>query len=181
MDEIARRTREESWLVLRAQAGDRQALEALVDRLLPPLRGYLRRLVPGPESDDVLQDCLVLVFRSLGALRDPELLRPWAYRIASREAFRRTSGLRNEAARRDGGDALDEVPVPAIEPVFLATLDRALARLPPRHRAVVALHYFEQMTFADVAAVLAVPVGTVKSRLAEALRRLRGDLGKEEP
>ena len=77
-------------LVLRAQAGDREALEELLRAVQPKLQRYLRALIGhDAASDDVLQEVLFLIYRKLGWLREPKVFEAWAYRIASREAFRR--------------------------------------------------------------------------------------------
>ena len=166
--------RHEAFLVLLAQAGDRDALGALLEGVQPRLRGYLRMLTRDPSrADDVLQDVFVIAVRKLRHLRDPLLFRPWMYRIATREAQR---GV------RPADDSIDA----HAEPADAADTERALlaqetrerlredvAGLPDRARAVIALHYFEQMTLEEIAAVLDAPLGTVKSRLAYGLAALR--------
>src|SRR5215510_5636021 len=76
------------WALL-AQAGDQEALDALFKVIQDPLYRYIFALV-GEHSltEDILQEVLLLIFRKLCWLREPEFLRPWMYRIASREAFR---------------------------------------------------------------------------------------------
>src|SRR5215213_7028293 len=79
----------ESFLVLRAQGGSRPALEELLRSVQAPLYGYLRGVVGDAAlAEDVLQDVMVQVSRKLGWLRDPRLFRAWAFRIATRRAFR---------------------------------------------------------------------------------------------
>ena len=166
--------RDEAFLVLLAQTGDREALGGLLAGVQPRLRGYLRMLTRDPaRADDVLQDVFVIAVRKLVFLRDPALFRPWLYRIATREARRRGP---------PAGPSLDDVPEPAgtiaLEQTILDAESREQLRarvgeLPPRAREVIALHYFEEMPLHDVAAVLDAPLGTVKSRLAYGLSRLR--------
>jgi DNA-directed RNA polymerase specialized sigma24 family protein len=74
--------------VLRAQCGDREALELLLRGVQPSLRRYLMRLVGASSADDVLQEVRILVSRKLKWLDVPEAFHPWAYRLASRAAFR---------------------------------------------------------------------------------------------
>src|SRR5262245_14521480 len=77
-------------LILLAQVGDRRALEELLRGIQRPLYDYLVGLVGNAHvAEDVLQDVFVLLWRKLPWLRDPALFRPWVYRIASREGFRR--------------------------------------------------------------------------------------------
>jgi RNA polymerase sigma factor (sigma-70 family) len=93
-------------LVLLAQSGDRGALNQLLGDLQDGLYGYLVRLVGDKHlAEDILQDVFVLIWRKLRWLRDPEVFRPWAYRIASREAFRRLRKHRVQA-RALGEEAL---------------------------------------------------------------------------
>jgi RNA polymerase sigma-70 factor (ECF subfamily) len=160
--------------VLRAQSGDREALELLLQSIQPSLSRYLRGLVGGSNSDDVLQDALIIVATKLGWLEQPELLRPWAFRIASRAAFKHL-----KRARRWLGDdaALQDIAAPdppASNELLgeLATMDG----ISPASRAVLVLHFQEEMPLADVAAVLELPLGTVKSRLAYGLQALRKQL-----
>jgi RNA polymerase sigma-70 factor (ECF subfamily) len=164
-------------LVLLAQAGDRAALGELFLYVQAPLHAYLARVLCDDHlAEDVLQDVFVIVWRKLWWLREPELFRPWVYRIASREAFRR---LRKERfwVRLRGEPRL--AALPAAEPPetipreWLEALPDRLAALTPASRAVLLLHYLEGLTLDEVAAVLALPAGTVKSRLAYGLAALR--------
>jgi RNA polymerase sigma-70 factor (ECF subfamily) len=177
---------ERAW-VLRAQAGDREALDRLLQAVQEPLYRYLGSLMGrGPGTEDVLQEVFVLLYRHLRGLHDPALFRPWAYRIASREAFRalRKERRRPEIALEAGALATLPEPPERLEAAERAALLHDLeARVPalleavsPASRAVLALHYLEEMTLEEVAGVLGIPLGTAKSRLAyglETLRRLR--------
>lgn len=171
-------------LILLAQAGDRQALGELLRLAQEPLHRYLYRLVADRHlADDVLQDVFVLVWRKLPWLRDPALFRPWLYRIASREAFRRLRRERLWAVHATDADlAALAQPVEPPEPAVLATLPDQVASLSPASRAVLLLHYAQGLTLDEIAAALEVPPGTVKSRLAYGLAALRQRLTPtEEP
>jgi len=74
----------EARLVLRAQAGDRDALECVLRDLQKPLLGYISGVVGRTAANDVLQETLLQICRKLKWLHQPELFRPWAYPIASR-------------------------------------------------------------------------------------------------
>lgn len=161
-------------LVLRAQSGDREAFDALLREAGPPLLRYVTRVTGNATlAEDVVQDCLVAIVRKIAWLSDPSLFRPWAYRIASRLAFR---ALKKERIFVESSDeaAYEERPEdPWMRDRLLASLDR----LSPASRAVITLHYLEEMPLSEVAAVLDLNVGTVKSRLAYGLAQLR----KENP
>jgi RNA polymerase sigma-70 factor (ECF subfamily) len=164
-------------LVLLAQSGDRGALNQLLCDLQDGLYGYLVRLVDDKHlAEDILQEVFVLIWRKLGWLRDPEVFRPWAYRIASREAFRRLRKHRAHARMLGNEAQLDGIPAPEAPPLRQAwaeVLPGLLALLSPASRAVLILHYLQGMTLYEVADILEVPPGTVKSRLAYGLATLR--------
>ncbi|HVR38164.1 MAG TPA: sigma-70 family RNA polymerase sigma factor [Thermoanaerobaculia bacterium] len=155
-------------LVLRAQSGDRDAFDALLRDVAPPLHRYIARLVDDVAlADDVTQDVLIAIVRKITWLNDPSLFRAWAYRIASRAAFR---ALRKRRAVifepiEEATAFIESTPEPWLE--------ERVARLSPASRAVITLHYFEEMPLADVADILDLSLGTVKSRLAYGLTQLR--------
>lgn len=160
----------ERALVLRAQSGDRDAFDALLRDIAPPLHRYVSRVTGDSAlTDDVVQETLIAIVRKLTWLSDPSLFRAWAFRIASRNAFRH---LRR---RRRIHEPLDEIAseVPDVDPWQRERLLASLERLPPASRAVVTLHYLEEMPLSEVAAVLDLNVGTVKSRLSYGLAQLR--------
>ena len=164
----------QAWLVLQAQSGDRMALEALLESVQRPLYRYVLGLT-GDRSlaDDVLQETLVRIYRKLRWLDDPALFRPWAYRIASREAFR-VLGRRRQLQECEVDDsALDAVPDIEMVAPKPGDLERLISHASPASRAVLLLHYQDDLTIEEVAGVLGIPPGTVKSRLACGLRQLR--------
>jgi len=165
---------EEARWVLRAQCGDREALESLLRKVQPSLRRYLFGLVGAGEADDVLQDVLILVVRKLSYLDQPRVFRAWAFRIASREAFRHLKRRKRLAEQEIDDTFVDEIAAPS-SPPSSEVLDGLLNShaLSTAVRAVLVLHFREEMALADVAAILEIPVGTVKSRLAFGLRALR--------
>jgi RNA polymerase sigma-70 factor, ECF subfamily len=182
MSDVAER---EVFLVLRAQSGDREALDALLASVQEPLYRYLLTLVRERHlAEDVLQETFVRVYRKLGWLREPELFRPWAYRIATREAFRQLKRERRWTEQVRDEEVLDVVAAPPPREEFAhelsARLRETVAGLSPASRAVVVLYYLHEMSLEETAAVLGVPLGTVKSRLAYGLESLRRQLKEPE-
>src|SRR5262249_15657302 len=171
------------WVV-RAQCGDRDAMEYVLRTIQLPLQRYVGRLVGPTAADDVLQTALIAVARHLKWLSEPRLVRRWAYRIASRAAF---DHLRKEKWRgpHDSDQTLlDNLVAAEPRPSGLevqALLDSS--GVSPPCRAVLLLHFQEEMPLADVAAIPEPPLGTVKSRLAYGLAALRRYLAdkKESP
>ncbi len=172
-------TYQESLWVLRAQLGDRDALELLLRSILPSLERVARGLVGPTGADDVVQETLFLVYRKLRQLAAPQLLRPWAFRIAKRVALHQ---LKKEERWLEGtGDdaVLDAIPAPETRPsdeTLAAMLDRG--DVSAASRVVLVLHFQEGLSLPEVAAVLELPLGTVKSRLAYGLSALRRRLHK---
>jgi RNA polymerase sigma-70 factor (ECF subfamily) len=168
-------------LVLRCQRGDRSALEELVTTWEGKLFYFFRRL--GSEENDawdLLQQTWVKVLRGLAGLKDPGNLAPWLYRIARNTAI---SHGQVQALHRE---RLEELPAPAESDEVGHDLDDAeqihhgLLQLALPHREVLTLHFLESMSVEEIAHVLEVPAGTVKSRLYHAKRALRAVLTKEE-
>jgi RNA polymerase sigma-70 factor (ECF subfamily) len=167
-------SREQAQWVLRAQCNDREALELLLRSAQPSLHRYLCGVVGRSSADDVLQDVLILVCRKLTWLQAPELFRPWVYRIASRAAFRylKQERLWSEQVRDEvllEGTLSPDAHLP--EGVIEDLLNAGV--LSPASRAVLTLHFQEELSLPEVAAILEIPLGTVKSRLAYGLTALR--------
>jgi len=163
--------------VLRAQCGDREALEMLLRAVQPSLRRYLTRLVGPSSADDVLQETLILVSRKLRWLEAPEAFHPWAFRVASRVAFRHLKKEKRWSAQVRDDAVLEDLPAAdtAVPPELLPELLKSDA-LSPASRAVLVLHFQEEVSLPEVAAILEIPLGTVKSRLAYGLAALRRKL-----
>jgi len=163
--------------VLRAQCGDREALEALLRSVQPSLRRYLSGLAGATDADDLMQDVLVIVIRRLGTLDDPKLFRPWSFRIASREAFRYIRKRRLWQGRQEADAQLEDMPMPETRPSgeLLQQLLESDA-VSPASRAVLILHFEEELSLPEVAAILDIPLGTAKSRLGYGLRSIRKHL-----
>jgi RNA polymerase sigma-70 factor (ECF subfamily) len=170
-------SKQEIRWVLRAQTGEREALDELFRLVQEPLYRYIVSLVSSRTlAEDILQEVFILIYRNLRWLREPELFRPWAYRIASREAFKHLKRERRWSDQSVDETALEDVPVPprdALAPELVAQL---VAQVSPASRAVIVLHYLHEMPLGEVADVLGLALGTVKSRLAYGLDCLRKQL-----
>jgi RNA polymerase sigma-70 factor (ECF subfamily) len=158
--------------IVLAQAGDRTALDKLFREIQAPLFRYVRSLAGGDAtlSEDILQDVFVLIYRKLAWLEEPAAFLPWCYRIASREAIRRVQQVRG----RQESPLAAEVETDAV-PAWTFEGDAAkwIERAPAASRPVLALHYLEEFSIEEAAAILGIPAGTAKSRLAYGLKVLR--------
>jgi RNA polymerase sigma-70 factor (ECF subfamily) len=174
---MSRRERiEDELLVLRSQEGDASAFEQLVGRWQERLWRHAWRLV-GDENAawDVLQEAWIGISRDLHRLEDAAAFPAWAYRITSNKCRDR---IRRERRRRKAVEAYSEQVRHAEDHASnaeeqCAALKEALARLPGRDRAILSLRYEEEFDTAEIAAILRIPEGTVKSRLHYARKRLR--------
>lgn len=176
-----RARQQDELLVVRCQLGERPAFDELVERWHSPVWKYLRRVTGDDDAAwDVAQDVWLRVLRGIGRLREGASLRPWLFGIARRtlmDRFRQQYSTPMDADVDPGTLAADE-PVSGLEE-DLAAMERELARLPVIEREVLTLFYLRELTLTDIAEVLRVPVGTVKSRLFRARRLLRRGLDQE--
>ena len=170
----------EQMLVIRAQAGDELAFHDLVRSYSARLRYYLRRLVGNDAAEDVLQEVWLVVHREMPKLRNPRSFRPWLYRVARSRACRQLRDgpqllqlaedieVVDEQVRSDDDDALDA-----------GRVHRALDRLSHGHREVLLLRFMETMPYEEIAHVLDISLGTVRSRIHYAKRTLRRVMEEE--
>jgi RNA polymerase sigma-70 factor (ECF subfamily) len=171
-------------LLRRAGRGDAAAFSELYDELAPFVHGVVRAVVRDPaQSEEVTQEVFVELWR-LAARHDGTrgTVRSWAGTIAHRRAVDR---VRSEQSLRDRTDR--EAAKRGIEPdavaeqvettMEMARLRRALERLTASQRESVELAYYGGHTYREVAVLLGLPEGTVKSRIRDALIRLRDELG----
>jgi RNA polymerase sigma-70 factor (ECF subfamily) len=185
---------DEAGLLARARAGDRVAFEGLVERHLSQVWGVVWRIVRHTQdAEDVVQDTFLTAWRSLGDFREEAALSTWLHRIAVTRALHhveRASERMRRASRSiddeesgpaalialEGGRsrAAAESPLRQLESKeLLARLQRCLDKLPPAWRAVLALRDVDALAYDEIARVLEVALGTVRSRLARARMALK--------
>jgi RNA polymerase sigma-70 factor, ECF subfamily len=175
------RPRDERELALRAQRGDAGAYADLVrpHQEIAFRVAYVITRNAG-DAEDATQDGLLKAWRALGRFRAEEPLRPWLLQIVANEARnrRRSAGRREHLALRAAAAPPGEA-APSPEEALLTGAERArlvaaLEELPDQAREVLACRYLLDLSEEETAAALGVPAGTVKSRTARALDRLRG-------
>jgi RNA polymerase sigma-70 factor (ECF subfamily) len=168
------RAEEHEWIV-RSRRGDREAFRCLVERYQDPVFETALRIVRTREdAEEAAQDAFLLAWRALGDFREDARFSTWLYRIVTRRALDLA-----ERAKRRGHEPLAAVEsVAASNAGELATTDRArleriLRLLLPIQRAVVTLYYLRELAVDEIAAILSIPTGTVKSHLYRSRATLR--------
>ncbi len=182
---------EDAQQVRAFQQGSRQAFDALVLKYQQRIFGLCFRFFDDrDEADDAAQDTFVKVFRSLDTFRFESSFSTWLYRIAVNTCKNRRQSLAARLRRRmlrivpqGDCDAPGTCGEPGDDSRSPGTLyDRkaagravaaAIAQLPPGHREVVLLRDIEKLPYEEIAAVLGLELGTVKSRLARARAKLQ--------
>ena len=176
---------QQAWWVLSAQAGSHEALDDLFRSIQVPLFNYILSMVEDRAlAEDILQEVFIRIYRKLRWLKEPTAFRPWAYQIATREVFRQMKREQRWSDQIRDEDQLNSIPDFRPKEVFPDELVEALPKLidnlPPRSRAVIVLRYLHEMSLVETAAVLAIPLGTVKSRISYALKILRRQFDRLE-
>lgn len=169
-------------LAQRLQRGDPQALRELYHEYRKPMYATALHLLGNPElATEAVQRALVQVWRAAAGFDSSRELRPWLYAIVRRTAI----DVYRQQRRAGQTVPLESVPesqlarhTSTLERIWLAwQVRRALARLQPTDRAVLRLAHFECLSHTEIAETLKIPVGTVKSRIARAHRRIAALLG----
>jgi RNA polymerase sigma-70 factor (ECF subfamily) len=165
-------------LVAGARSGSGEAFAALVEPHLSRALTAATLIVGSPQDGaDVVQDALESAWRGLSRLRDPQAFGAWFRRHVVRAALRTTRRRRNTVP-------LGETLVDPIDRIEQGLADRHLARafsaLPSADRLVLTLRYHWGLPTSEAAAILAIPEGTVKSRLHNAIARLRAEYDAQE-
>lgn len=172
----------EAQLLAQIASGNRDALTELYHRERQPLFAYLLHLTSDAGiAEEVLQDTFVAVWKSAGSFAGRSRVRTWLIGIARRQAH---NTLRRRALPRMDTRGLEELADPLPEPeeqviinVSGDELAASIEQLSVAHREVLLLTFVHERSYAEVAQILQIPVGTVKSRLNHAKRALREILG----
>ncbi len=157
-------------LVLRAQDGDSKAMEQLVDAWQPRLWAFARVLTGHDEEAwDVMQEVWLAVIHGLRTLHDQARFRPWIFRVVRHKASDRIRSRQRQRKllSEHAANAGHETPPETNE------IRDLLGALPEQSGSLLALHYLEGFDYEELAAILEVPLGTVKSRLYKARQDLK--------
>ncbi len=171
-------SKQEIFLILRAQSGDKGAFDELLKSIQTALFRYIFRLVGEHGlAEDVTQEVFLIIYHKIRWLENPQVFRAWSYRIASREAFKRLKKERSWTEQIRDEEVLEKISAAETteiyEPELIEKLPALIANISPASRAVLILHYLDEMPLSEVAEILDISLGTVKSRLAYGLASLR--------
>jgi RNA polymerase sigma-70 factor (ECF subfamily) len=173
------------FLAIRCQLGESSAFDELVARWHTPLWQYIQRMADGNElADELLQETWLRVLRGIAKLRDPTRLVPWMFGIAHHVLMDRLRQKYTQAASLD--DVLEECPVnanPEDESDLrdeISHMLQQLDRMTMPQRELLTLYYLDELSIDDVAQVLEIPIGTVKSRLFTARKALKQVVSTKE-
>jgi RNA polymerase sigma-70 factor (ECF subfamily) len=183
---------EDSRILRGLRAGIDSAYEELIQRFQQPVYNVVYRLLGNPhDASDVVQDVFLKVFRSVANFREQSSLRTWIYRIAINEAHnhrrwfsrhcRCEVPLENE--RDDQSYAVEVAADPGRSPYHQALdsetrslIEQALTRINPAFRVAVVLRDIENLSYEEIAEILQLSLGTVKSRILRGREALRREL-----
>jgi RNA polymerase sigma-70 factor (ECF subfamily) len=167
----------ERGLVERCPAGDEAAFQALIDRYKDLVFALIARTVQNrSRAEDLAQDVFLRIHRGLPYFRGEARLSTWIYRIVANVCLQ-------EQARPPAAESLDDERTRARlasntdrqfgDLELRDRLEKAIARLPPNYRLLIAAHYLDGVRYEDLADALRLPLGTVKTQLHRAKQQLR--------
>jgi RNA polymerase sigma factor (sigma-70 family) len=176
MDVEPRKTRD-AWLALRCQLGESLAFRELVAEFERPLAYFVTKMIGDQDAAwDVLQLVWIRAFRQIKRSQNPEQIRPWLYQIAHGLAvdhLRKRDSLRR-IEREYAEEHPEEMDAKAtLKSEEIAAVHQALDHLDLKLREVLTLYFIEDLSIAEVAGIVGIPEGTVKSRLYHARQALR--------
>ena len=167
----------QQYLVERAREGDRAAFNELAPALGDRLYAVAHRILRDRDlAGDVTQQTLVKIWRDLPTLREVARFDAWSYRLIVNACFDELRLRRRGQAHLSLLDSDATAPDIQLSVADREQLDRGFERLSAEHRAVIVLTYYLEYTAPEIAALLDLPVGTVRSRLHYARRAMRAAL-----
>lgn len=173
--------------LLKAVKGDKKAAEVLVRSISPKLFGLAYRLLQNrADAEEVTQEALLRLWKVAKDWRKGEaLIETWAYRVVTNLSFDKLrSAKKFDADQIEDDIFMDDKISPESELInrdISNEIDRALAQLPPRQRAVIVFTYFEAMGAKDTAAAMETSIEAVESLLSRARKTLKQVLLNDEP
>jgi RNA polymerase sigma-70 factor (ECF subfamily) len=180
--------RDDKALVREAQRGDQEAFATLVTRHQRYVYNLAYRLLRDvDEAADLTQEAFFRAWRGLSSFRGNAKFTTWLYRIVTNLCYNRLPGLQRQIAEVDADSAhtlaqpADQTPPVAVEQrEERAWLHRQIAALPNKYQLVITLFYLQELSYQEIAQVLNVPLGTVKTHLYRARAQLKQQIQRSE-
>ena len=164
----------QSDLVRRAQRGDEEAFAALVPGMTDRLLGIAYRILRDPDAaEDATQQALLIAWRKLPSLREPDRFDAWIYRLLVNACYAEVARRRTQVMPLRLLSADAAVADSTRQSVERDRLERGFSRLSVAHRTIVVLRVHAGLSFEEIAEMVDIPIGTARSRLHYALRTLR--------
>ena len=166
------------YLVLNSQQGDNKALEELIDYWQPRLLKHAWYLTNDQEvAKDIVQDSWIAAMKGLRSLRDPSRFRAWIYKVITYKCadWSRQNQRQKKLQKEMPHTMLDHTSESDSNDDFYSVLNT----LDTKYKTILSLYYLEEMSIAEVAEILKISQGTVKSRLYHARNKLKQKLGEK--
>jgi RNA polymerase sigma-70 factor (ECF subfamily) len=168
-------------LARRAALGERAALETLLARHVDQIHAVCRRVLGHPEDAlDATQEALIAITRGINRFDGRSRFTTWMYRVATNAALDEARRRRRRPIASEHAGDIASVADPTAAVEARLDVDAALATLPPDYRAAVALRDLAGLDYAEIAAVLRIPIGTVRSRIARGRATLADRIGNRD-
>lgn len=186
MDEHNTKTDEEIASLIKQ--GDEKAFGIVMDRYSQKLLRYGRKFLSNPDNiEDIVQDVFIKVYQNIKSFDNDKKFSPWIYRIAHNSFVNHIRDNAKEPLLFFDFDSIVNHPIYEDTAVdekenekIRVLLERGIEKLTPVYREVVTLHYFEYMSYQEIADVLHVPIGTVGIRLRRAREILSKNITYDE-
>jgi RNA polymerase sigma-70 factor (ECF subfamily) len=168
-------------LVRRAQRGDEEAFAALVPGAVDRLVAVAFRILRDADlAEDAAQQAMLIAWRKLPTLREPERFDAWTYRLVVNACYAETGRRRIRLTPLrlldDDAAVVDSTP----QTDDRDRIERGFRKLSIAHRTIVVLHLHVGLPFEEIASMLDIPVGTARSRLHYALQALRSGIESDD-
>jgi len=172
----------DSQIVAACRAGDRDAWQRLVERFDRYVLGIIRHgyRVPPQDAEDVFQEVFIKAYARLGDLRNDDAIGPWLAGITRRTCLTRLRTRADEPVDSLDEETADEAALEQVERAM--DVDAALRRLPEACQEILERFFRDDQPYAQIAAELGLPAGTIASRISRCLSKLKVELeGRQEP
>ena len=168
---------DDSAAVQRCLTRDREAFRTLVERYQGRALGHALAIMRNRDDAlDVAQEAFLNAHQALRTFDRERAFYPWFYAILRNCCYRQLASRRTDAT--DSGIRMDLLESPRVSVEERAAIEEALAALSPADREIVMLRHFDGLPYAELAAALDIPAGTIMSRLFNARKRLRESLAR---